>query len=124
MLIGSYRDEGKAELCREKGCFYYHAIRENGDPVNIEARHLHAEFFVPYVGSHGLGWYAPVSGVKLVSREKLAATLGVDAATFFGSQCPYYFMLSFSNPVDGLPPTTASPVRGRPRTLAWAELWK
>lgn len=128
VIIGGIRKEVVDE-CIEKGIFYFHAVNEHKETIEIPQDILSSKYLIPYSdnpsGTRWLGWSAKIKQCQLVSKRVL-----LQKGIIPQSQREYYYMAEFEKindsyiqnleplPTNGLPQR----IRG-PLFATWADLW-
>jgi predicted component of viral defense system (DUF524 family) len=129
VIIGGIRNEVVDE-CIKKGIFYFHAVNEHKETIEIPQDILSSNYLIPYSnslsGTQWLGWFAKIKQCRLVSKRVL-----IQKEIIPQSQRDYYYMAEFEK-IDGSFiqnlesfPTDKLPKRIKgPNLATWADLWK
>ncbi len=109
------------ELVSKHKVFFYHAVKADGSPVEMNASVHDARVLIPYQPGKWLGWWAAIKKRELVHRDTLATRLGTSPDRH---DALYYYLLELDEPVPfDAPPSARPPFRaGAPAPCSWGAL--
>jgi predicted component of viral defense system (DUF524 family) len=101
VLVAGYRTPEIALVGRKKGFAYLHAIDKDGNPTKVTPDLLKAAVILPYnfekdKTPEWCGWFAKITGSRLVSREKLIDNYLRDQS-MLGSKTQFYYVIEFEH---------------------------
>ena len=99
VLVAGYRSPKISSMGRKGGFAYLHAIDKDGVPTKVVPDFRKDSILLPYIFEKNkdpewCGWFATITGSRLVSREKLIAKYLHDES-MIKSETRFYYVIEF-----------------------------